>query len=131
MAGDIDANLLHYRDRFRTNTARLGARAGHFEEVAGIVAQQPLSHLAARRVARAQDENGLLHPAASPVVLNKVFDVPSDLVADPPGRGVQAETGMLRVFQIPAQPVDGPWTNRARRFFLAIAKLDEIRESLA
>jgi hypothetical protein len=46
MSGDVDAQLLHNRDRFRPDAAWLGSGAEDLEAVSGVVAQQTLGHLA-------------------------------------------------------------------------------------
>src|SRR5207248_1227003 len=52
---DVYADLPHRRYRFRPHTRRLRARAEDLEARAAIVAQQPFGHLAARRVAGAEN----------------------------------------------------------------------------
>jgi len=46
MARDVDAQLSHGRDRFRSNLARLDPGAENLEAISRIVPQQAFSHLA-------------------------------------------------------------------------------------
>src|SRR5690349_14683223 len=67
VAGDVDSELLHRLDRLGTDVARARPRARDLERGAAVVAQQPLGHLAAGRVARAENENtGAIRHRSSP-----------------------------------------------------------------
>src|SRR5947208_2620853 len=59
MAGNINAQLLHRGYGFRPDNAGLGPGAFHVKPLPGIVAQQPLGHLATRRIARTEDQYAL------------------------------------------------------------------------
>src|SRR3974390_929112 len=60
LAGNIDAQLAHDFDRFRTNAARPGPSAECLEEVSRVMSQQAFGHLAARRVPRAENQDAFL-----------------------------------------------------------------------
>jgi hypothetical protein len=57
MLRDIDPNLTHRLDGLRAHKAGRNARAENFKPIAGQMTQESFSHLAARRVARAENQN--------------------------------------------------------------------------
>lgn len=58
---DVNADLPHDGNRGGIQDGRVCSRAGHVEPVAGEVAQQPLRHLAATGVSRAEKKDSRLH----------------------------------------------------------------------
>src|SRR4051794_27773637 len=64
MATDVYAELAHGSDRFRAHRARLHAGALNLKRFAGIVAQEPLGHLAPGGIAGAEDQDALFQTAA-------------------------------------------------------------------
>jgi ribosomal protein S13 len=57
MLGDVDPNLTHRIDRLRPYKACHNARTENFKPIAGQMTQESFSHLAARRVAGAENQN--------------------------------------------------------------------------
>src|SRR5688500_11761719 len=60
---DIDAGLLHHRDRTRVHPVRLDARRVGFDRVALQLFRPPLGHLAAAGIARAEEQDSRFHAA--------------------------------------------------------------------
>lgn len=60
MAGQVDSDFLHNGDGFRPDAGGLCAGAFYVEAVAGIVPEQPFSHLASGRIAGTEYQNALL-----------------------------------------------------------------------
>ena len=61
MPRDVNTKLLHGSNGFGPNNAWVGAHAFHVEFISGVVAQQAFGHLAAGRIAGAENENALFH----------------------------------------------------------------------
>src|SRR5437660_11072922 len=57
MSAQVDSQLLHYRDCFFADAARFHPRTADIKPVAGIVAQQALSHLTTRRISSAENQH--------------------------------------------------------------------------
>src|SRR3954454_10774148 len=92
MVGNIDTQLFHHGDRFRPEPAGPRPRALHVEPRPRIVAEQAFRHLAASRVAGAQNQHQfLLHvKPLAPRETSAAYDctphTPKASPAPPPGR---------------------------------------------
>ncbi len=59
MLGNVDTDLAHGFDGERADTDRFGSGAVNFEGVTAEMPEEALSHLAAGRVAGAEDEDAV------------------------------------------------------------------------
>src|SRR5437763_16521215 len=59
MPGNINANLTHHFNGLWSNITRLNASAQNFKAITGHLTQQAFSHLAARRVSGAENQDAL------------------------------------------------------------------------
>src|SRR5262245_43585106 len=67
MSGNVDADLFHSLDSFKADATWSGSRTLDLKLISGIMSKQAFSHLTARRVSRAENQDPLLTcHAASP-----------------------------------------------------------------